>query len=629
MCVFSKRLSENIQAWKNIKCSQVVKEWITNGVQLPFTVDCIPEYQEKNYSFTNKEYDFLSTEIRDLEIKGAIERVPGNVKPHCVSPIKCVPKKSGKLRLITDLRGLNAYVDAPKFSNEGINTVSELVQKGDRFIKTDLKDGFQHIPIHQSCRTYLGFQFRGIYYVWCVLPFGLTCSPYYFHKCLRPIVTFLREQGIRVVLYVDDCLVIAPLSCITDHKDFVIQTFEDLGFVINYEKSVLDPSTKIEFIGHLISSEGQDGEPWIFATSAKLRKLRKDIGRALDKGRIQARFLAKITGQAIYVSKAILPGKLKLRSLYALLRTKTSWSDILFIDECAKEDLHWWLSAIREWNGSPLKSQPIQMQISTDASDTGWGAVCGTYQASGAWSPDIVSEHINYKELLAVLFGLQSFSTHVEGQSIEVLSDNVTTVAYINNMGGPVMHLTEVAEWIWRFILEKKSYIVAKHIAGVLNTGADYLSRLPTQYEWMLNPVLFQYIDGMWGPHSIDRFASYATTQLQTYNSRFLDPQTSGVDALGQQDWHSHNNWVNPPFRLLNKVIEVIIQQKAWATLIAPRWPGQAWYRKMQSLVVAPPFRIHQKQGTLIQMGQRAEPLKNRHWKIYAWRIYGGKDSHD
>ena len=49
------------------------------------------------------------------------------------------------------------------------------------------------------------------------------------------------------------------------------------------------------------------------------------------------------------------------------------------------------------------------------------------------------------------------------------------------------------------------------------------------------------YCENMWGPHTMDRFASLSTAQLQTYNSRYLDPWTSGVDALAQTDWSKHN----------------------------------------------------------------------------------------
>ena len=50
--------------------------------------------------------------------------------------------------------------------------------------------------------------------------------------------------------------------------------------------------------------------------------------------------------------------------------------------------------------------------------------------------------------------------------------------------------------------------------------------------------------------------------------------------VLAQQDWGSMNHYDNPPFTLLNKVLNLIQSQKAYATVIVPYWPywpGQTW----------------------------------------------------
>lgn len=625
MCVFSKRLSNAKEAWDRIGVPATVKSWITSGVSLPFADNIAPSDIYVNpYKLSVKERAFVQNELISLEISGAIRRV--SARPRCVSQIKCVPKKNGKYRIVTDLRLVNEHIEAPYFHNEGINTAAKLVQTGDYMVKTDLKDGFFHIPVWEPHQTFLGFEFHNQYYVWCVLPFGLSCSPYFFNKCLRPLVTFLRGQGIKVVLYVDDCLIVAPKSCITDHRDFVLDTFQELGFVINFEKSQLEPVTKLEFLGYIIDSNGPGGKPWVYISGAKLHKLKKDIKRALVRRKIQARQLAKIAGQAISMSKAVLPGKLKLRAIYAVLQTRNSWSDLIVLDQSALEDLKWWLQAVDSWNGSPLAPRTVDCQIWTDASNTGWGAVCEGVQSCGTWGQDVVLRHINEKELLAVLMALRSHAHQVSDKCVQIMTDNTTTSAYINNLGGPRSQLTELAETIWSTAISTNTYLVARHVAGVSNVQADFLSRQATMYEWMLNPTIFQYINSMWGPHSIDRFASVSTTQLRLYNSRLRDPETHGVDALAQKDWGRHNNFVNAPFCLIGPVLRVIKEQRAVATIIAPFWPGQYWFRDLRKCLIAPPFRIPNTSDMIIRMGETAEPRKNPKWQLFAWRIYGGVD---
>jgi hypothetical protein len=113
-------------------------------------------------------------------------------------------------------------------------------------------------------------------------------------------------------------------------------------------------------------------------------------------------------------------------------------------------------------------------------------------------------------------------------------------------------------------------------------------------------------------------------THLPVYNSWTWDPFTSGVDALAQQDWSQHNNYVNPPFRLLPKVLEVIKSQKATATIIAPYWPGQPWFHDMMKLLVHPPLKIPKAPQTLVRsVGTMIEPLRNHKWRIYAWKVCG------
>ena len=233
--------------------------------------------------------------------------------------------------------------------------------------------------------------------------------------------------------------------------------------------------------------------------------------------------------------------------------------------------------------------------------------------------------HINFKELLAILYAIICFKERLRNKTVQVLSDSRTAVAYIRNMGGPLPHLSELAETIWHYAFQQQTYLKISHLAGRLNTRSDGLSRVSLMYEWMLDPGLFRYIDKLFGPHTIDRFASMTTTQLPVYNSRYMDPLSSGVDALAQQNWGSENNFVNAPFRLLNRVLDVIIAQKAYATVIAPHWPCHAFYPKLERLAVQPPLRLRLSRHVILPLGETAEPLQNRKWMISAWRVYGGK----
>lgn len=141
----------------------------------------------------------------------------------------------------------------------------------------------------------------------------------------------------------------------------------------------------------------------------------------------------------------------------------------------------------------------------------------------------------------------------------------------------------------------------------------------------MLHPARFNYIDKVFGPHTIDRFANCQNAQLLRYNSRYWDPLSEGVDALAQKNWQYENNYVNPPFCLIPHALQVIKAQKAYATIIAPMWKAQTWFRQLQILTISTPLRIPNSPRVFRAMGPTPEPCRNRKWQIYAWRVFGGK----
>ena len=74
--------------------------------------------------------------------------------------------------------------------------------------------------------------------------------------------------------------------------------------------------------------------------------------------------------------------------------------------------------------------------IFSDASLSGWGAVCNGVTARGPWSAKDVSRHINELELLAAYFALQWFTASSANIVVSLQMDNSTAVCYVNKGGG-------------------------------------------------------------------------------------------------------------------------------------------------------------------------------------------------
>lgn len=186
-----------------------------------------------------------------------------------------------------------------------------------------------------------------------------------------------------------------------------------------------------------------------------------------------------------------------------------------------------------------VASQGIEMEweeleIETDASLTGWGAYCQGILTGGRWSEEEQSLHINQLELLAALFALRAFLKHAREVSVLLKSHNVTTVVYINHLGGTKSQmLVNIAKELWRWCLQRRTALKAQHLPGKDNLNADFMScHLRDRTNWILNPSLFSLINQMWGPLQLDLFATRFSCQLPRFFKLASRPRSGGYRCI-------------------------------------------------------------------------------------------------
>ena len=106
-------------------------------------------------------------------------------------------------------------------------------------------------------------------------------------------------------------------------------------------------------------------------------------------------------------------------------------------------------------------------------------------------------------------------------------------------------HLQSKALEIHKLCAVHGIQLLAEWVPREENELADYLSKLSDTDGWQLNPKLFDWLDSMWGPHSIDCFESSTTKQMSRFCSRWCNPGCSGIDAFtvnwtGERVWLEH-----------------------------------------------------------------------------------------
>lgn len=93
------------------------------------------------------------------------------------------------------------------FKMEGINSVRDIMQKGDWMIKIDLTDAYFTLGIHKIHQQSLQFRWKGKWYFnW--LPFGISVAPLELTKMFKVPIGLLRGIGICLVIYLDYILII-------------------------------------------------------------------------------------------------------------------------------------------------------------------------------------------------------------------------------------------------------------------------------------------------------------------------------------------------------------------------------------------------------------------------------------
>ena len=205
------RLKTHILAWKELEPTEAVLSVIKEGYKLPLYT--IPEsciLRNNKSAFDNN--DFVTEALNDL------------LATQCIS--------------VVESRHVNPHLFKYKLKCEDISTAKDLLGEGYYLYTFDIKSAYHHVEMFQSHRTYLGFQWfyqgNATYFVFNVLPFGLSTTPYIFTKLLKPLIGHWRGSGKRICMFLDDGLGgnSSKQSATVDAKA-VKEDLDRLGFVLS------------------------------------------------------------------------------------------------------------------------------------------------------------------------------------------------------------------------------------------------------------------------------------------------------------------------------------------------------------------------------------------------------------
>ena len=187
-------------------------------------------------------------EVDELLAKEAIE--PNSGGAGFYSSMFVVPKHTGGLCPILNLKHFNHYMHIPSFKMPTLKNIWQLIQQGDHAFSIDLQDAYLHVPIVKHHHHFLQFVWHNVPYQWKVLSSGLATVPRVFTSLSKPILFLCHCKGLHIVIYLDDILVLVHSTQAGKRPRLFLCSFlVRLGLHINFSKSDLCLSQSFTFWG--------------------------------------------------------------------------------------------------------------------------------------------------------------------------------------------------------------------------------------------------------------------------------------------------------------------------------------------------------------------------------------------
>ena len=540
----------------------------------------------------------------------AVESLKGTFR------VRTTPKKTGGVRLISNMRPQNKRIEAPRFQMEDLRDVEFLVVssivRGNPLryaCVVDIKDAFQHVKLSERVRPFLGCVVNGQGYTPTSLPFGMNCSPVTWERFIEVIVHRLRARGVHLANHVDDLVVLGTTQ--RQAESHALQLLEELlnaGVCPNLAKSQLGGRQVFEYLGFVIDLREI---PSIHVPTEKAAAVRQDLRRLARAESTTPRRVASVLGAYRALKPARKQALLDSAELATFLATivPRGWDNPRPIPSAISQHLHELALKLDQ----PM-SQPIDLplpttttaKVATDASDDRWGAVWqrAPHQPDisfGGYFPrNILRGHITLKEAVAAKFGLHALRNEIPRQSRVVLTVDAQALFFaLRRWKTKSPRLLPIIREIWAICQDMQWQLVPKWVPSEQNP-ADKPSREPRDHgDYRLRPSLLRKVcrEFQCLP-TIDLMATHQNAQFHRFISAQHQPCATAVNVFSQPLSSLPDNvlYCNPPWGLIPHLLLHLrtMRRTQRAIVVLPEWQNQTWFPHLQAIsanyLVYPPL---------------------------------------
>ncbi|KAM2504239.1 hypothetical protein PS1_038179 [Malus domestica] len=397
-----------------------------------------------------------------------------------VSPVQCVPKKSGVTvvknaenelvptriqtgwRVCIDYRKLNATTRKDHFPLPFIDQMLERLAGHSFYCFLDGYSGYNQIVIAPDDQEKTTFTCPFGTFAYRRMPFGLCNAPATFQRCMVSIFSDFVEKIIEV--FMDDFSVFGDSfdGCL-ENLTLILKRCVETNLVLNWEKCHFMVRQGI-VLGHIVSERG-----------IEVDKSKIDLVRYLPSP-TSVREVRSFLGHAGFYRRFIKDFSKISNPLCRLLQKDVAFD---FNKECEKAFNH-----LKDMlTSAPIIIPPdwsLPFELMCDASDYALGAVLGQrkdkrphaiYYASRTLNDAQLNYSTTEKELLAVVFALDKFRSYLLGTKVIIYTDHAA-LKYLFTKKEAKPRLIR-----WMLLLQEFD-IEIRDKKGSENVVADHLSRM-------------------------------------------------------------------------------------------------------------------------------------------------------
>lgn len=364
----------------------------------------------------------VEQELQRMLDWGVIERCSS---PYS-SPIICVSKADGSVRLCLDARRINKIILPMRDSSPPLDELLAKFGGKSIFTSLDFTAGYWQVPLHRDVRKFTAFVYNGRTYQFCVVPFGLNISNTAFGLALEAVLNVKVDEEDDIDLddlhmYVDDLMI--STTSFDDHIHRLRVLFQKIklsGMTLKFGKCEFI-CTQIKFLGHIITPKGMIMDP------SKLRAIH-EFPMPRNKKDLQS-----FVGFCNFYRKFSDHHSALISPLIDHLKKDAKW--------CFGETERQLFDAVKSTFSEHILSHPDftkGFNVQTDASKLGLGAELFQVNEKGDRltisfaSRTLNSAERNYSitelELLSIVFACEKFRMFILGYPVTIITDHQALV---------------------------------------------------------------------------------------------------------------------------------------------------------------------------------------------------------